>query len=79
MFVSQENTNARSRRNKVRADARAHGQSYESSLLYSEGDDHSGNMTGGAPRVESKRNAELAPQSMDRVSRKNPVISCENT
>jgi hypothetical protein len=33
MLVTQEKTNARSRRNKIRADARAHGQTDESSSL----------------------------------------------
>jgi hypothetical protein len=36
-------------------------------------------MTGGAPTVESKQNAELALQSLDRGSRNNPVISCGDT
>jgi hypothetical protein len=39
MFISQEKTNATSRCNKVRAEARAQGHNDDSSSLYSEGDE----------------------------------------
>jgi hypothetical protein len=58
------------------AKTRAQDQDDDFNSLYSEGDERKGNINRGATAVESSKNEKLAQLSLDRGSRKNPVISC---